>query len=57
MNQSNQATLKFWKITAVLSKLLLGMAVSVWLIFVLAWMALHWVIVPRIGELDRKSVV
>lgn len=54
MNQSNQATLKFWKTTAVLSKLLLGMAVSVWLIFVLAWMALHWVIVPRIGELRPR---
>jgi len=54
MNQSNQATLKFWKTTAVLSKLLLGIAVSVWLIFVLAWMALHWVIVPRIGELRPR---
>ena len=54
MNQSNQATLKFWKTTAVLSKLLLGMAVSAWLIFALAWMALHWVIVPRIGELRPR---
>lgn len=54
MNQSNQATLKFWKITAALSKLLLGLVVAAWLVFALAWMALHWVIVPRIGELRPR---
>jgi uncharacterized protein (TIGR02099 family) len=54
MNQSTQSTLKFWKITAALSKLLLGLAVAAWLIFALAWMALHWVIVPRIGELRPR---
>ncbi len=54
MNQSDQASLKFWKITAALSKLLLGLAMAVWLIFALAWMALHWVIVPRIGELRPR---
>ena len=50
MNQSDQASLTFWKITAALSKLLLGLAVAAWLMFGMAWMALHWVIVPRIGE-------
>ena len=54
MNQSDQASLKFWKITAALSKLLLGLAVAAWLMFALAWMALHWVIVPRIGELRPR---
>ncbi|MEQ1536537.1 MAG: YhdP family protein [Burkholderiaceae bacterium] len=54
MNQSDQASLKFWKITATLSKLLLGLAVAAWLMFALAWMALHWVIVPRIGELRPR---
>jgi uncharacterized protein (TIGR02099 family) len=54
MNQSEQASLKFWTITAALSKLLLGLAVAAWLMFGLAWMALHWVIVPRIGELRPR---
>jgi uncharacterized protein (TIGR02099 family) len=54
MNQSEQASLTFWKIAAVLSKLLLGLAVAAWLMFGLAWMALHWVIVPRIGELRPR---
>ena len=54
MNQSDQASLKFWKITAALSKLLLGLAATAWLMFALAWMALHWVIVPRIGELRPR---
>ena len=54
MNQSDQASLKFWKITAALSKLLLGLAAAAWLMFALAWMALHWVIVPRIGELRPR---
>ena len=57
MNQSNQATLTFWKITAALSKLLLGLAVAAWLMFGVAWMALHWVIVPRIGELRPRLEV
>jgi uncharacterized protein (TIGR02099 family) len=54
MNQSELASLKFWKIAAALSKLLLGLAVAAWLMFGLAWMALHWVIVPRIGELRPR---
>ena len=54
MNQSDQASLKFWKINAALSKLLLGLAVAAWVVFALAWMALHWVIVPRIGELRPR---
>ena len=28
----------------------LWLAVAVWVMFALAWMTLHWVIVPRIGE-------
>lgn len=54
MNPPQQATLKFWKITAALSKLLLSLTVAAWFIFGLAWMALHWVIVPRIGELRPR---
>ncbi len=54
MNQSDQASLKFWKITAALSKILLSLAVAAWVMFALAWMALHWVIVPRIGELRPR---
>ncbi len=54
MNQSDHTSLRFWKITALLSKLLLGLAVAAWLMFGLAWMALHWVIVPRIGELRPR---
>jgi uncharacterized protein (TIGR02099 family) len=50
MNQSNQATLICWKITAALSRLLLWLAVAAWVLFALAWLALHLVIVPRIGE-------
>jgi uncharacterized protein (TIGR02099 family) len=54
MNQSNQATLRFWKITAALSRLLLWLAIAAWVLFALTWMALHWVIVPRIGELRPR---
>jgi uncharacterized protein (TIGR02099 family) len=54
MNYPQPFTLTFWKITATLSKLLLGLAVAAWLIFGLAWVALHWVIVPRIGELRPR---
>ena len=54
MNQTPQPTLKFWKITTALSKLLLGLALAAWVVFALAWMALHWVIVPRIGELRPR---
>jgi lysylphosphatidylglycerol synthetase-like protein (DUF2156 family) len=50
MNQAKQPTLTFWKITATASHALLWLAVAAWVIFALAWMALHWVIVPRIGE-------
>jgi uncharacterized protein (TIGR02099 family) len=50
MNQPSQASLTFWKITSGLSSLMLWLAVSAWVIFALAWVALHWVIVPRIGE-------
>jgi uncharacterized protein (TIGR02099 family) len=50
MNQPQQFTLIFWKITATLSRLLLWLAVAAWVMIALAWMALHWVIVPRIGE-------
>jgi uncharacterized protein (TIGR02099 family) len=50
MNQTKPSTLIFWKITATLSRALLWLAVAAWVIFALAWMALHWVIVPRIGE-------
>jgi uncharacterized protein (TIGR02099 family) len=51
MNQTNPYSLTFWSIAAVLSRLLLWLAVAAWLVFVLAWLALHLVIVPRIGEL------
>jgi uncharacterized protein (TIGR02099 family) len=54
MNQTPQPTLKFWKITTALIKLLLGLALAAWVVFALAWMALHWVIVPRIGELRPR---
>ena len=50
MNQAKPSTLTFWRITATLSRALLWLAVAAWVIFALAWMALHWVIVPRIGE-------
>ena len=50
MNQAKPSTLTFWKITAALSRALLWLAVAFWVLFALAWMALHWVIVPRIGE-------
>jgi uncharacterized protein (TIGR02099 family) len=50
MNQPQQSALIFWKITAALSRLLLWLAVAAWVMIALAWMALHWVIVPRIGE-------
>ena len=54
MNQAQASTLKLWTMTAALSKLLLGLAIAAWVIFALAWMALHWVIVPRIGELRPR---
>jgi uncharacterized protein (TIGR02099 family) len=54
MNESNQASLKFWKITAALSRLLLWLAIAAWALFAVAWMALHLVIVPRIGELRSR---
>ena len=50
MNQPNQTSRTFWTVTAALSRLLLWLAIAVWVMFALAWMALHWVIVPRIGE-------
>jgi uncharacterized protein (TIGR02099 family) len=54
MNQAKQSTLTFWKITATLSRVALWLAMAAWVIFALAWMALHWVIVPRIGELRPR---
>jgi uncharacterized protein (TIGR02099 family) len=39
--------LKSW---ARLTRWVLGLLVAAWLLFGLAWGALHWVIVPRIGE-------
>jgi uncharacterized protein (TIGR02099 family) len=54
MNQAQASPLKLWTMTAALSKLLLGLAIAAWVIFALAWMALHWVIVPRIGELRPR---
>ncbi|MEY3783083.1 MAG: hypothetical protein RIS97_1261, partial [Pseudomonadota bacterium] len=54
MNQAQASTRKLWTMTAALSKLLLGLAIAAWVIFALAWMALHWVIVPRIGELRPR---
>ena len=54
MNQPNQTSrtfwTTFWTISAALSRLLLWSAIAVWVVIALAWMALHWVIVPRIGE-------
>ena len=50
MNQAKPSSLTFWKITATLSGLLLWLSVAAWVMVALAWMALHWVIVPRIGE-------
>lgn len=50
MNQSKPFPLIFWKIAATLSRVFLWLAVAVWVMFALAWMTLHWVIVPRIGE-------
>lgn len=50
MNQSKSPTLMFWKIIAMLSSMLLWLAVAFWIIFVMAWIALHGFIVPRIGE-------
>jgi uncharacterized protein YhdP len=54
MNQAKPSTLTFWKITASLSRVVLWLAVAAWVMFALAWMALHWVIVPRIGELRPR---
>ena len=41
---------KLLKAWAHLTRWMLGLLVAVWLLFGLAWGALHWVIVPRIGE-------
>ena len=38
------------KITSTLAKWALGLLLSAWFVFILVWGALHWVIVPRIGE-------
>ncbi|MDO8455803.1 MAG: YhdP family protein [Burkholderiaceae bacterium] len=48
----NQATtsLTFWRITASLSRLLLWLAMAAWGLFAVAWIVLHGVIVPRIGD-------
>jgi uncharacterized protein (TIGR02099 family) len=50
MNQTKLYSLTFWTITAAVCRLLLWLAVAGWFVFALAWMALHLVIVPRIGE-------
>ncbi|MEN9843066.1 MAG: hypothetical protein RLZZ612_895 [Pseudomonadota bacterium] len=39
-----------WRGAAVISRLLLWLVVGVWLVFAFTWSAIHWVIVPRIGE-------
>lgn len=39
-----------WKGVAFLSRLLLWGVIGVWLVFAFTWGAIHWVIVPRIGE-------
>lgn len=39
-----------WRGAAVVSRLLLWLIAGVWLVFAFTWGAIHWVIVPRIGE-------
>ncbi len=50
MNQVTLYSFKFWKITASVSRFLLWLAVACWALFVVAWVVLHGVIVPRIGD-------
>ena len=38
------------KVTTRLARWTFGLLVAAWLVFVVVWGALHWVIVPRIGE-------
>lgn len=50
MNQATPRSLKFWKITASLSRLLLWLVIAAWGLFAVAWIVLHEVIVPRTGD-------
>lgn len=50
MNQVITSSIKFWKIAASLSRLLLWLAMAAWVLFAVAWIVLHGVIVPRIGD-------
>lgn len=50
MNQPTHTSLTFWKVAASLSRLLLWLAMAAWVLFAVAWIVLHGVIVPRIGD-------
>ena len=53
MNQAPSLTptlSKFWKIACSVSRFLLWIAIIAWGIFAVAWIVLHVVIVPRIGD-------
>lgn len=50
MNQVTTSSLTFWRITASLSRLLLWLAMAAWGLFAVAWIVLHGLIVPRIGD-------
>ena len=53
MNQASPitpTTTSFWKIAAPVSRFLLWLAIACWGLFAVAWIVLHGVIVPRIGD-------
>ena len=50
MNQLTHTSLKFWKTVATVSRLCLWLAIACWGLIAVTWVALHGVIVPRIGD-------
>lgn len=57
MNQPTHTSLTFWKIAASLSRLLLWLAMAAWVLFAVAWIVLHGVIVPRIGDFRAEMEI
>ena len=54
MSDSTPTPSRLLKVVGLAARWSLGLTLSVWVLFAVIWSALHWVIVPRIGELRPR---
>ncbi len=54
MSDSLPAPSPLLKVTGFVARWALGLTLSAWVLFVVIWGTIHWVIVPRIGELRPR---